>query len=488
MPQVINSNTASLNVQRNLDISGRSLSTSLARLSSGLRVNTARDDAAGLAISNRFTAQIRGLNQAVRNANDGISLSQTAEGALQETGELLQRMRELAIQSANGSNSGLEREALQAEVSQLQKEVNRIAESTSFGGRKLLDGSFGSESFQVGSNANETIAMSLSSARATHIGANNVKSTGTMSAAIAGAATSPANAVAAQVLTVSGTSGSKNITVAAGATGNTIADLVNAESSATGVSVKARTEATMSAFTAGTASFTIGTRSGSTTYTSSISVQIASTTDLKDVATAINASSASSGVTATADGGTLKLVNEEGRDILIQDYNNSNATKTVDVKGSSGSAQTLTGGAATDSTTVGAALSFTSHKAFSVATDTATSVFSAGTNNSTLDSVASINIGTQKGSQDALAVVDAALQFINSERGQIGAVQNRLLSSISNLSNVSENLSAARSRIMDADFAAETANLTRASILQQAGISVLAQANSLPQQALALLQ
>ena len=244
----------------------------------------------------------------------------------------------------------------------------------------------------------------------------------------------------------------------------------------------------MSAFTAGTASFTIGTRSGSTTYTSSISVQIASTTDLKDVATAINASSASSGVTATADGGTLKLVNEEGRDILIENYNNSNATKTVDVKGSSGSAQTLTGGAATDSTTVGAALSFTSHKAFSVATDTTTSVFSAGTNNSALDSVASINIGTQKGSQDALAVVDAALQFINSERGQIGAVQNRLLSSISNLSNVSENLSSARSRIMDADFAAETANLTRASILQQAGISVLAQANSLPQQALALLQ
>ena len=167
MPQIINTNIPSLNAQRNLDKSGQSLATSLQRLSSGLRINSAKDDAAGLGITSRFTAQIRGLNQAVRNANDGISLSQTAEGALAETGELLQRMRELSIQSANGSQSGTERAALQAEVSQLQQEINRIAETTTFGGRKLLDGTFGTESFQVGSNANETISISIANSRAT---------------------------------------------------------------------------------------------------------------------------------------------------------------------------------------------------------------------------------------------------------------------------------------------------------------------------------
>ena len=179
MPQIINTNIPSLNAQRNLDKSGQSLATSLQRLSSGLRINSAKDDAAGLAISNRFTSQIRGLNQAVRNANDGISLSQTAEGALAETGELLQRMRELSIQSANGTQSSVERSALQAEVAQIQQEINRIAETTTFGGRKLLDGTFGTETFQVGANANETISISIANARATNIGANTVTNTGT---------------------------------------------------------------------------------------------------------------------------------------------------------------------------------------------------------------------------------------------------------------------------------------------------------------------
>ncbi len=493
MPQIINSNISSLNVQRNLDASGKSLSTSLARLSSGLRINSAKDDAAGLAISNRFTAQIRGLNQAVRNANDGISLSQTAEGALQESGELLQRIRELAVQSANGSQSGTERAALQAEVSQLQQELNRIAESSTFGGRKLLDGSFGTETFPVGPNANETIAISLSNARATNIGANTVAANGTLNAAVAAGATAPANTVAAQSLTLSGSLGSATASIAAGATGDSIAAGVNALTANTGVSVTARTTATMSAFTAGTATFTIGTRSGNTAtgtnYTANISVQIADASNLKDVADAINASSAASGVRATSTGSSISLVNEEGRNIFVQDYNNSNATKTVNLTGASGSAVTLTGGAATDSSTVGATLSFNSHKAFSVTASVATGIFTATTaNSSTLSSVASIDIGTQAGAQNALAVADAALQYIDAERGQLGAVQNRLLSTISNLSNVAENVTAARSRIMDADFAAETANLTRASILQQAGISVLAQANSLPQQTLALLK
>ena len=493
MPQIINTNTSSLNVQRNLDVSGKSLSTSLARLSSGLRINSAKDDAAGLAIGNRFTAQIRGLNQAVRNANDGISLSQTAEGALQESGELLQRIRELAVQSANGSQSGTERAALQAEVSQLQQEINRIAETTTFGGRKLLDGSFGTENFQVGANANETIGISLSNARATNVGAHAVDANGTLDAAVAAGATAPANTVASQTLTLSGSLGSKIATIAGGATGDSITTSVNSLSANTGISVTARTTATMSAFTAGTATFTIGTRSGDTTsgtdYTANISVQIADASNLKDVADAINASSAATGVRATSNGSSIALVNEEGRNIFIQDYTNSNATKTVNLTGASGSAVTLTGGTATDSSTVGATLKFDSHKAFAVTASVGTGIFNATTGfSSSLSSVASIDIGSQQGAQDALAVADAALRFIDAERGQLGAIQNRLIGTISNLSNVVENVTAARSRIMDADFAAETANMTRASILQQAGISVLSQANSLPQQTLALLQ
>ena len=494
MPQIINTNIPSLNAQRNLDKSGQSLATSLQRLSSGLRINSAKDDAAGLAISNRFTAQIRGLNQAVRNANDGISLSQTAEGALAETGELLQRMRELSIQSANGSQSGTERAALQAEVSQLQQEINRIAETTTFGGRKLLDGTFGTESFQVGSNANETISISIANSRATAIGANTVGSTGTVDAAVAVAATAPANSVAAQDLTLAGSLGSSTISIAAGATGDQIASQVEAVSASTGVTMTARTTASFAIVDpgAGTVTMTIGTRSGTTasgtSYTASISVLVTDTADLSALADAINASSAASGVTATSNGATLSLVNEEGRDIFIQDYGHS-ALQHATLAGASGAAEVLHpefGGA--DSSTVGATLSFTSYQAFSATTSVTGSIFAAATNSSTLSSVAGIDIGTQQGAQDALAVVDAALQFIDATRGDLGAVQNRLLSTISNLQNVAENVTAARSRIMDADFAAETANLTRASILQQAGISVLAQANALPQQTLALLQ
>jgi flagellin len=238
--------------------------------------------------------------------------------------------------------------------------------------------------------------------------------------------------------------------------------------------------------------FTIGTRSGTTasntTYTASISVQVNDTANLQGLADAINASSAASGVTATSNGSTLSLVNAEGRDITIQDFNNTGATKTATLTGGSGAAVTLTGGAATDSSTVGATLTFTSFQAFSAATSVTGTIFTAATTSSALSSVAAINIGTQTGAQSAIAVADAALQFIDSARGSLGAVQNRLLSTISNLSNVAENVTAARSRIVDADFAAETANLTRASILQQAGISVLAQANALPQATLALLQ
>jgi flagellin len=489
---------SSLNAQRNLDSSGESLRISLQRLSSGLRINSAKDDAAGLAISNRFTSQIRGLNQAVRNANDGISLAQVAEGALGETTQLLQRIRELAIQSANGTNSGIERSALQAEVSQLQQEVNRIAESTTFGGRNLLDGTFGTEFSQVGSNANETIQVSVGNARATNIGSNQLSADGILNDAVTPTAgpAAPANPIAAQDLAIAGSLGSQTVSVEAGATGDTLAQQIEAVSAGTGVTLEARTTATLSNISAaGTVSFTVGTRSGTTAsnnlFTAAISVNVADTGNLQEVADAINSSAAASGVFATAVGGTVNLVNEEGRDLFIADFTNTGGgTAELDGPGG-GITATLTSGG-TDTSTVGASLTFNSFQGFSVTKSVATTgIFTGGAGaaaSSALSSVANINIGTQQGAQDALVVIDSAIQFIDNTRGGLGAAQNRLLATISNLQNVSENVSAARSRIQDADFAAETSNLTRTSILQQAGISVLSQANALPQQVLSLLQ
>ena len=228
MPQFINTNVASLNAQRSLNSSQNALSTSLQRLSSGLRINSARDDAAGLAISDRLTSQIRGLNQAVRNANDGISLAQTAEGALQESTNILQRVRELSIQSANGSNSGSDRAALQQEVSQLQQELTRIAETTTFGSRAILDGSFAGEAFQVGAFANEVINVSIGGAAATDIGSNRVDVAGTATAGLGGvvaanAAAQTANGVTAGTPTIAGALGSATVTVALSDTARTIA-------------------------------------------------------------------------------------------------------------------------------------------------------------------------------------------------------------------------------------------------------------------------
>jgi flagellin len=252
MSQVINTNVMSLNAQRNLSTSGGSLATALQRLSSGLRINSAKDDAAGLAISERMTAQIRGLSQAARNANDGVSLAQTAEGALSQSGALLQRMRELSIQSANSTNSASDRAALQAEVNQIKDELNRVASTTTFNGLKILDGTFQNQKFQVGANANETIGVSLAGVAATDLanygvsGVNTSANQGTGQATAAAAALPANNTIAAQTLTVSGSKGTSTVTVGAGNSAYTIAANVNAVSGTTGVSAKAYNEATLS--------------------------------------------------------------------------------------------------------------------------------------------------------------------------------------------------------------------------------------------------
>lgn len=494
MPQIINTNISSLTAQRNLDRSQGALQTSLQRLSSGLRINSAKDDAAGLAIVDRMTSQIRGLNQAVRNANDGISVAQTAEGALQEGSNILQRVRELAIQSANDSNSANDRANIQKEVVQLQSELNRIAETTTFNGKNLLDGNFVTQQFQVGSNANETISVSIGSAAATSMGADQVKGTATqdnIGAALGAAAdgTGGNGAAADAALVITGGLGTATLSTPANGTAASIAAQVNGESANTGVSATASTSTTISNVTTGSVSFELSSRdeTGAAVGTAStVSAVITSPTDLSALRDAINAETARTGVTAAlgAAGDTIDLTNTTGNDIAVADAADgaAGATAVLSVGG-----EVLTDEGATDSIVVGGKLEFSASDSFLIQS-TGTDILAATSTSSSLSSVADIDLSTREGSNNALAVIDEALSFITDTRADLGAVQNRLDSTISNLQNISENVSAARSRIQDADFAAETANLTKNQILQQAGLSILSQANSSGQSVLSLLQ
>ena len=744
MAAVINTNVQSLNAQRNLSSSQSSLATSLTRLSSGLRINSAKDDAAGLAISDRMSAQIRGLNQAVRNSNDGISLAQTAEGALSESGNILQRIRELAVQSANSTNSASDRQALNSEVNQLVSELDRIANTTSFNGLKLLDGSFTAQTFQVGADARQTINVNVGAATTDRIGINKVNSnnalasdsitaatysntgletrsttkvaaslaaaqtaatpaqsltvtkadgtevavditagddaadilsrfntgftsatatysntieldfsglggfadtevfsfslngqniektfatggltsndlyseiesdltalmgtgdpldgwsfenlgggkfsissgdtganieisavrldqvTGTigyksgdvsgtvgvantaaagsnalvqrasasidlgdgdvvsitsstsqangsiltveagLNGAIAfGDTTAGANNVAAQTLTINGQVKEK-VDIAAGANAKTIAASINAVADKTGVQANARTTATLSdVSTTGVISFDLNGEA--------VSANISDVNNLTNLADAINNQTSKTGVTAklSVEKDAIELVAEDGRDIKIADFNNSSVdgtdvpSATMKVQGGigddkSGLATVLKDtndtngtGTDTDSTTIGGNVELKSAGGyFSVSSNKADDeggLFSGAVDElqaGDLKSVNKIDISTVAGATDALDVIDGALSRINSIRADLGAVQNRFESTIANLNTSTENLSAARSRIRDTDFAAETANLTRSQILQQAGTAMLAQANALPNNVLSLL-
>lgn len=752
MPQVINTNIASINAQRNLTKSGDMLATSLQRLSSGLRINSAKDDAAGLAISTRFTSQIQGLSQASRNANDAISLSQVAEGALQEVTNLLQRSRELSIQSANGTNSSSDRAAIQDEVNQLKQELTRIATTTTFNGLNILNGELRNALFQVGAEANQTIGVTIRDTRATAIGSNqmstdnpdglegatrkqlyigtvggtggaalgaevavaqanattngysvsnftvsNVTSSGvtttqtlavaadaqantiatnlsaldgvkargfnevtvsnlaTMNAAtnitlngqvISSGATTTANTIAtaingnstlqgqgiyavsngtslsvtgldgrdmvfastagtgvfdmvglrggaattlvatqsttfggrvdieldekfsissdvdsiiingtattvavgegnirdkinsttsttnnlnnnigAQNVTLVGSAGAATVAVTAGQSADSIVTGINAVSGSTGITAEARTTATLSDLSAnGNVSFTIY---GDNAIGASVSATVTSA-DLSALMNAINNVAGTTGITAAlgVNNASVELTHQTGKNIVLQNFTHSAAVdyaapavtpvggtgsalvaaveQSIKVTGNSatnsgGTAVTLyDGGARTnfDTTVVGGEITFVSADAFNVASDisgtasTGTSLFSGGANtanSSTLLDVGQIDVSTQAGANAAISIIDGALDQISQVRAELGAVQNRFGSTISNLANNVENLQAARSRIQDADFAEETANMTKAQILQQAGIAILAQANSLPQNVLALL-
>jgi len=488
MPQIINTNVASLNAQRNLNTSQSSLETALQRLSSGLRINSAKDDSAGLAISQRMTAQIRGLNQAARNANDGISLAQTAEGALAEIGNNLQRMRELAVQSANASNSASDRASLDAESTQLIAEITRVSGQTSFNGTVLLDGTFTAKTFQVGANANQTISVaSIADARATGLGSNILLAAGTLMGTTKAAAAdlTGGNTVAVEAgLTVTTVNGGTTAAFgyAALADAKAIAAAVNTNAATVGVTATASNSATLSAVSAaGTVSFTLG-----GTSTAAISAAVTDPTDLTALMGAINGAAGTTGVTATFTStsakNSLTLTSSDGSDISILNYANTSAV-VGDTMAFSG--VTLTEGGTDSSLKIGSVSLDSTKGAITLAGHNA-DVFNTAT--STFSSVASLSLTSAANAQLAIAVVDAALNQINSSRGDLGAYQNRFSSAIANLQTTSENLSASRSRIQDADFAVETASLTRNQILQQAGVAILAQANALGNNVLALLR
>ncbi len=506
MGLVINTNVMSLNAQRNLGATQGALGKSMQRLSSGLRINSAKDDAAGLAISDRMTSQIRGLNQAARNANDGISLAQTAEGAMQESTNILQRMRELSVQSANASNSVADRDALQAEVNQLQQEMDRIANTTTFNGLNVLDGTFTNSAFQVGANANETISVSIGSMNSLDLGrfaVSGASAAGTTGAgaavaiATAGGVATGNNGVLAQDLTVAGYKGSSTILAADLVDGTSAAEaaaLVNDVTADTGVEATAISTADVALSVAGTVSFALSSNSGADTF-QTVSANITETSDLTDLVKVINDVSGKTGITAEVTTDGLTLTQAEGKDIRIQDARNSGGG-TVNVTGASGGQQTLATTAddsGDDATVVAGTLEFTSRSSFSVSSsvvNTAGSLLDSAADAitaSTSETVNGIDISTATGAQGAIDVIDKALSTIDSQRGDLGAIQNRFESTIANLQNISENITAARSRILDADIAQETSAMTKNNILQQAGVSILAQANQAPQLALSLL-
>lgn len=503
----INHNQLSLNAQRNLRKSGDLQRTAMERLSSGLRINSAKDDVAGVAISSRMTAQIRGMNQAVRNANDGISLAQTAEGALQESTTVLQRMRELAVQSANDTHTGTDRASLQKEIGQLQQELNRIANTTAFNSKNLLDGSFESQKLQIGANANQTISISAGNAQATAIGAHQLRSAASGMAAVASAT----NNLGSGGLWAKGALGTALIKFESGSTARDIAAAFNERIAESGVGARAATQLELKVTATGAISFTmVGQNvasSGSVNQDVNISYNVSASggggkDDLVGFAATINGKTGTTGITARLNQAQDGLILEQANGYDIKLTGTADATGAVAVQGlrfdptdsaalassggfsAEGAAISLSG--ASTCATVGGQVTFESSERFSIS-------FSSGTNIigpsswSRLNTVAHINVSTQVGASEAISVVDKALAFVDDQRATFGALQNRLASTINNLQTTAENLSDARSRIQDADFAKESGHLSRANILQQAGIAMLAQANQAQQSVLQLL-
>ncbi|MCT8166360.1 MULTISPECIES: flagellin [unclassified Pseudomonas] len=564
MALTVNTNITSLGVQKNLNKASDALGTSMSRLSSGLKINSAKDDAAGLQIANRLTSQVKGLAVAVKNANDGISIAQTAEGAMQASTDILQRMRELSLQSANGSNSDDDRASLQQEFTALSGELTRIANTTTFGGRNLLDGSFSNTSFQIGANANETISFGMkdisatglkgsyseatvsgkemTGLTATALGSKLTTGTATATATLAGAT---AAAGEAGTFKVNGT----DVTIAAGDTGAAVATAIETalqttDSTATATFDAGTNKITLSSTSditiAGADAAKVGLSEGTVktvgaatkttdnlTSTGAITVNGTAvswdgTGTVGDLLTAIKG--AEGIADATIDGnGRINITSKDGSDVTLANTDGGSLAKlgltsgTTDAKTSADTSVTLNGVevkfaagstandvvSAINSASTGVTASLTEDGKLSLFADSDITVAdgSAGTGLGILGleagkttsvtmetSVSNLSISTAADSQIAIQALDAAIQSVDSQRAALGAVQNRFDSTVSNLESISENSTAARSRVQDADFAAETAELTKQQTLQQASTAILSQANQLPSSVLKLLQ
>jgi flagellin len=487
--QSINTNVAALSAQRYLNRNQADMTTAINRLSSGLRINSAKDDAAGMTLAERMTTQIRGLNVASRNANDAIALAQTAEAAMGSVASALQRIRELAVQSANASYSDTDRSTMNREAQELIEEIKRVSNNTAFNGVNLLDGSFQDQQFQIGANSGQTLTLpSLADARVTSLGRSAVALDGSSAGsvlgnAVAAAAAVPVNGVlAATNLTFTNPEGTTSpISWSASASAKAIAAAINLKANSLGITATATNSATIGNFSStGATSMVIN---GTT-----LSANLVSTSDLTPLADAING--AATGVTAVFASPPAKdkllLTAADGSDIGIGDFSNG----TMTVTGSkSGAASVTLNSTGDDSTVVPGTLEVVSTKgALSWANGVATVFGGSTTASAGLNTVSTVDIGSMTGAVSAIKVMDAALDQLSNARGNLGAVQSRLEMLIANVDVVSENITTARGRLVDADFAKETAALARVQILQQAGTAMLAQANAIPQQVLQLLK
>ncbi len=523
MAAVINTNNASLNAQRNLNTSQGVLATSLQRLSSGLRINSAKDDAAGLAIADRMTSQVRGLDQARRNANDGVSLAQTGEGALGTQSEMLQRIRELAIQSANATNSVNDRAALQSEANQLTAELDRISVTTQFNGQNILDGTFGSANFQVGANANQNITATTGNFRTSSFGNYRIGATTAATSSgigdLVNASTANSinsNAAAASRIqggsfAVNGSAGKATIQVEQGDTAKNIATLINAKTAATNVSARAETNIGLDDLTLGEGFVLEVSSNNKTAVAITFTMgKVANAEGLSGAIKAFNDVASTTGVTAqlNQDASGITLTNATGENLNIS---NKSAVGTLTAGGTQLVAESEVQegrtpahgnddkdgntdkngktSAATSSVIGTGHLVLDSNKSFGVSNvSNTTDFFNSAAASGQLQSVSQIDISSVAGANRAINQIDSAMSAISDQRSAFGALQARFSSVITTLQIASENMSAARSRIMDADYAAETAALTRGQILQQAGTAMLAQANQAPNGVLALLR
>lgn len=493
----VNTNVGAIQAMANMNKVGKEMDDAINRLSSGLRINSAADDAAGMAIASRMESEIRGLEQAMRNSADAQNLVNTAEGAQIETINILQRLRELAVQSANDTNTALDRTFLKAEQVQLVAEIDRIANQTTWNGENLLDGTFATKQFQLGSDAHEDMTVSVSSTKSADIG--NFVLHGDSHAV------KTANTIDGEDLTVVGYLGSAVAAIGATDSAKDAAAAVNADTASTGVQATAITKAKLSGLqTAEAVAFTI-----TGDAAASVSVTISATSDLQALTTAINAVSGTTGITAAQgdDASEVLLTHSGGEDIKISAFNTATTTTELTLEAldrfgadlSTPDSTILVETASDPKQPAGVVVgqvSLTSIKSFTVSGDDATAEDgffhtingTAAGGTAALSNVSSINIGTVAGAESAIEAIDGAINLINNQRSDLGAISNRLESAQSNLSNISTNLKSSQANIQDADFAAETSNLTRAQILNQAATSMLAQANASKQSVLSLLQ